>query len=355
MIKFLVGLLLLTSVSLWFSPSALGWGSEGHMVVSQMAYNHLTPTVKARCDTLIAVTLPNASASSSNFVTAAVWADDFKSQLGTAIWHYIDLPFSPDNTDISGFTPASFDVVQAINLCVSNLASAATTDTDKATALRYILHFVGDIQQPLHCSTEISAAHPGGDGGGNGFSLNGTYGNLHSLWDSGGGYVGVTLSRPLSTSGANTISNKVFECEALYPYSPTDGVQDPMDWAVEGLNLAETVCYVGITENSTPSSSYTNIAQATTKQRLAAGGHRLADLLNTIVATNSMPLVCSRPGNGTFNLLWSAVPGRNYRVQWKRQFTNATWLDLTNIIASSNRVVISDAVGLTQRFYRVSQ
>src|SRR5262245_19064353 len=130
-------------------PSALGWGSEGHMVVSQMAYNHLTPAVKARCDALIAVPLTNASSSSSNFITAAVWADDFKSQFGTAIWHYTDLPFSLDGTDPSGFTPASFYVVKAINLCVSNLASAATTETDKATALRYILHFVGDIQQPL--------------------------------------------------------------------------------------------------------------------------------------------------------------------------------------------------------------
>jgi len=325
------------------------------MVVSQMAYNHLTPAVKARCDALIAVPLTNASSSTSNFVTAAVWADDFKSQLGTAIWHYIDLPFSLDGTDTSGFVPASFDVVQAINLCVSNLASAATTETDKATALRYILHFVGDIQQPLHCSTAISAAHPNGDGGGNGFSLNGTYGNLHSLWDSGGGYVGVNLSRPLSTSGINTISNKVFECEAAYPYSPTNGVQDPMDWALEGQNLAETVCYVGITEGSTPSSTYTNTAQATTKQRLAAGGHRLADLLNTILTTNSMLLVCSRPGDGTFSLSWSAVPGLNYRVQWKPQFTNTTWVDLTNIIASSNTMVFSDAIGATQKFYRVSQ
>jgi S1/P1 Nuclease len=184
------------------------------MVISQMAYNYLTPAAKARCDALIAVPLTNASSSTSNFITAAVWADDFKSQLGTAIWHYIDLPFSLDGTDTSGFVPASFDVVQAINLCVSNLASTATTETDKATALRYILHFVGDIQQPLHCSTAISAAHPNGDAGGNGFSLNGTYGNLHSLWDSGGGYVAAGLSRPLSASGMNTLSNKVFESKS---------------------------------------------------------------------------------------------------------------------------------------------
>lgn len=336
--------------------SAFGWGSEGHMVIAQMAYNHLPPAVKARCDALIAVPLAYGGSSTSNFVTAAVWADDYKSQLGTAIWHYIDIPFSLDGTPTDGFVPADFDVVQAINLCTSNLASAVTLETDKATALRYLLHFVGDIHQPLHASTAISAAYPDGDAGGNDFNLTGTYGNLHSLWDSGGGYVGVTLPRPLNASSINTISNKVFECESLYPYvSNTGTVPDPMSWALEGWNLAQTVCYVGITQGTTPSSSYSNTAQATTKQRLAAGGHRLADLLITILTTNSMPLICSPPTNGQFSVSWSAVPGRNYRVQWKQKLSDANWLDLTNTIAGSNAVVFSDSTGTTQRFYRVAQ
>src|SRR6266550_4166824 len=95
----------LTVSFVWFASwlSAFGWGSEGHMVVAQTAYNHLTPSVKARCDALIAVPLDYSASSSSNFVTASVWADDFKSQLGTAIWHYIDIPFSLDGTSTSGF------------------------------------------------------------------------------------------------------------------------------------------------------------------------------------------------------------------------------------------------------------
>ena len=49
------------------------------MVVAQIAYNHLSPAVKTKCDALIAVSLPFASNASTNFVTAASWADDFKS------------------------------------------------------------------------------------------------------------------------------------------------------------------------------------------------------------------------------------------------------------------------------------
>ena len=128
------------------------------MVVSRMAYNHLNPNARATCDSLIAVSLPNASTGTSNFVTAAVWADDFKTQLGTATWHYIDLPFSLDGTPTNGFVLDSFDVVQAINLCVAILQNPNSSLANQATYLRYLLHFVGDIHQPLHASDAIYAS-----------------------------------------------------------------------------------------------------------------------------------------------------------------------------------------------------
>lgn len=79
--------------SICLSQTAWGWGQEGHMVVAEIAYNHLRPDVKAQCDALIAVNLGTYSSSAtSNFITAASWADDFKSQLGTGTSHYIDLP-----------------------------------------------------------------------------------------------------------------------------------------------------------------------------------------------------------------------------------------------------------------------
>src|ERR1039457_2898775 len=78
------------------------WGQEGHIVVAEIAYNHLSPAVKAKCDALIAVPLTYSSTASTNFITAASWADDFKSQLGTGTSHYIDLPLC-----ISGYLGAN--------------------------------------------------------------------------------------------------------------------------------------------------------------------------------------------------------------------------------------------------------
>src|SRR6185436_1833148 len=157
--------------------------------VAQIAYNHLDPAVKAKCNTLMAVPVIASDSGNSNFVTAAVWADDLKGITSSFNnWHYIDIPFSLDGTSTNGVGAASFDVVRAINLCVSNLASSATSVSNQALYLRFLLHFVGDIQQPLHCSTAVSAARLSGDAGGNSFSINGTWNNLHSLWDAGGGY-----------------------------------------------------------------------------------------------------------------------------------------------------------------------
>ena len=277
------------------------------MVVAEIAYNHLSPAVKAKCDALIAVPLTFASTASTNFVTAASWADDFKSQLGTGTSHYIDLPLCisgylgnncADGTSTNNAPPGVPNVVTALNQNIATLQNPSATLTDQATALRYVLHFVGDIQQPLHASNGISTSHPppSGDGGGNGFSLHGTWSELHALWDAGGGYLNDSgVSRPMQASGYAIISNKVADVEATYPYSPNIGtIPDPMTWATDSFYYAQTVAYAGITEGGTPTTSYLSTASATSKQRMAAGGHRLADLLMTIFATNAASFTASQ-------------------------------------------------------------
>ncbi len=328
------------------------------MVVAQIAYNHLSPEAKAACDSLIAVPLSYSSSGTSTFVTAAVWADDFKSSLGTGIWHYIDLPFSLDGTPTNGVGTAAFDVVQAINLNVATLQNPSATQSDKATNLRYLLHFVGDIEQPLHCSTAVFASRPSGDAGGNGFYINGNWSNLHSLWDSGGGFLTDSLSRPLSANSQNTLNNKVALIEADYPYDYSTNlgtIPDPMDWAQEGMNLAETVSYVGITQNTTPSSTYLNTAMATTEQRMAAGGHRLADLLNTIFAPNPIVLNILTSSDGYFSFSWNATSNSVYHVQWKQQLTDPAWNDLTDVPATGNSASFAELATQARRFYRVVQ
>ena len=333
------------------------WNAEGHMVTAQIAYNHLNPVAKARCDELIGITLTNSTPGTSNFVTAAVWADDFKTPLGTSAWHFIDLPFSLDGTSTSGVVAASFDVVQAINLCITNLQSATVAQSNKAVCLRYLLHFVGDVHQPLHASTAVSAAHPTGDAGGNSFPIDTTtWFNLHSLWDGGGGYLFDSVGRPLSVASQNAINNKVALIEADYPYDYTANVgtiPNPMVWAQEGFNLAKTVCYVGIVTNAPPTTTYLNTAKSTTEQRMAQGGHRLADLLNTLFQQIKVSSLART--NGNFSFAWTALSNSTYSVEWKTNLTDATWNNLTNITAKAGSLSFTDKVTDVRRFYRVSQ
>lgn len=341
----------------WLVPTVEAWNSEGHMVIAQMAYNHLTPTAKARCDALIAITLTNYSDGTSNFVTAASWADDFKTPLGTGSWHFIDIPFSLDGTSTSGVVAASFDVVRAINLCITNLQNPNLAQSNQAVYLRYLIHFVGDIQQPLHSSTAVSASHPTGDAGGNSFPIDTTtWFNLHSLWDGGGGYLFDSVGRPLSTSSKNTLNTKVASIEAGNPYNYTTNlgtIPNPMTWAQESFNLAKTICYTGIVTNAPPSTTYLNNATNLTAQRMALGGHRLADLLNTLFAPITMTSI--QPTNGNLSFSWSAVSNTTYKVQWKLLLTDPNWNDLTNITAATTNVTFKEKFNLSQRFYRVVQ
>ena len=283
--------LLLASLAV---PSTHAWNAEGHMVVAQIAYNHLNPDVKAKCDALIAVPVQYAGSGNSNFVTAACWADDIKSSTSAYnIWHYIDIPFG-DSAYTNNVGAASFDVVLAINQCIAVLQNPTASVSNQAMSLRFLLHFVGDIHQPLHCTTAVSSAHPTGDAGGNGFSLLGNWSNLHSLWDAGGGYLTDSVGRPLSAAGRNTLSNKVAEVEAAYPFVGNPGtIPDPEMWAEEGWQNAQDVCYTGITDGSTPTTEYLDTAMAATSEWLALAGKRLADLLNTLT-----PLPGQFAGNG---------------------------------------------------------
>ena len=342
---------------LTFERSLLAWNAEGHMVVAQIAYNHLNPTAKAKCDALIAVSVQYAGITNNTFVTAACWADDLKSSTSAfSNWHYIDIPFSLDGTSTNGVSASSFDVVRAINLCITNLQSVTASTSNQAVSLRFLLHFVGDIQQPLHCSTAVSAAHLTGDNGGNSFTLDSPWFNLHSLWDGGGGYLFDSVSRPLSGSAQNTLNAKVAQIEANYPYNYTTNlgtIANPMTWAQEGFNLAKTNCYVGITNSTTPTTSYTNTAQATTEQRMAQGGHRLADLLNTLFSPITLGSITRT--NGNFRFSFNTVSNTTYKVQWKLQLSDPAWNDLTILTGTNNSISFTDAITQTQRFYRIVQ
>ena len=283
---------------------SLGWGAGGHMIVAKVAFDRLNPHAKAEVAKLLAIQitrpglspkskalLASTTAKSKDFVNAAHWPDDLRPLPEFDCFkelHFVDTPFSDDGTALPSLPVP--DIINALKDAVDTLKTS-TDDNARAQALRFLIHFVGDIHQPLHSATRVSKANPEGDRGGNLISIsinaNGTVKktNLHSFWDGGLGTFpagGPNFSPPSLSSVAAAAAKVV---AANPDTDPGLNLNDPtsfQSWAEESLTLAKDVAYKGIINGSTPSASYrTNGAQVAAK-RVAWGGYRLAALLNSI-------------------------------------------------------------------------
>jgi len=144
------------------------------------------------------------------FVEAATFADDIK--YGSGNWqseqHYVDTPFLDQGGSMEDFTSAfnQYNITETINSIVQWISAADDGDQvysssyvytylmalyptnenlAKSYALRLMIHYMGDVHQPLHCEDRFNAANPAGDLGGNTFTLPNHYSadNLHSVWD----------------------------------------------------------------------------------------------------------------------------------------------------------------------------
>src|SRR5882672_4561663 len=143
---------------------SLGWGAGGHMMVAQIAFGRLNPRAKAQAKMLLAIPIDPAAVSkkSTDFVNAAHWADDLRpfSEFDSfKPLHFIDTPFSTDGTTLPTDLPEPDNIVKALEDNV-NILKTSTDKNAQAQALRFIIHFVGDIHQPLHCATRVSSSNP---------------------------------------------------------------------------------------------------------------------------------------------------------------------------------------------------
>ena len=107
-----------------------------------------------------------------------------------ANWHFINTPYV-EGPVVAPIQPpgTEYNVVWAIEQARNVLSNPDSSTLDKARQLRFLLHFVGDIHQPLHTASLYSAQFPDGDRGGNNFIVNGgNVSNLHEFYDSGAGH-----------------------------------------------------------------------------------------------------------------------------------------------------------------------
>jgi hypothetical protein len=257
------------------------------MVIAAIAYQHLTNKARTEANRLLQI---GGTDRTRDFYSAACWADDIRRERReTGPWHYIDLHFRTDGKSVTN-KPDAENAVWAIEKFRAILADKTQPDADRADALRFLLHFVGDIHQPLHAVSWDSDQLPQGDAGGNKFPIlppplasdDRPPHNLHALWDLGCGLFPSTGRdfRPLQSSGRQEIDAIRDKIERDHPFNK-GFISDmkPMDWAQSGLRASKEVVYT-LPMNSIPSPSYLQKGRERSELRAAEAGYRLAELLN---------------------------------------------------------------------------
>jgi hypothetical protein len=231
--------------------SAFGWGCEGHQIIALIARAHLTPATSSAVDQLLRDNPIDPSLSRSCkdrpddlMADSATWADDERNvDKTTESWHFIDIPLAvhPDpgqEPDLMKWCPAQADgkpgcIVSAISQEWAILRDGHQPAPARAQALRYVIHFLGDMAQPLHASDNH-------DRGGNCTSIKFFTGekprNLHGIWDS------QLIDRDLA---ADKMTRSQYTAKIDESFSGESKI-DIEGWVWESHKLAYTVTYADL-------------------------------------------------------------------------------------------------------------
>lgn len=266
-------------LALAISPAALAWSALGHRLVGELAERHLTPAAEAQVKLLLA------GEPEPTLAGVANWADQLRDNnpgefKRTSRWHYINTPPGTCAYVPARDCPDGNCVVGAIQTQRAILADRSQPLAARRDALKFLVHFVGDVHQPMHANNHT-------DKGGNDFQIslrtalepeayarklyvNGVMGtNLHAIWDY---YI-------LGSKGLDT-QQYAGRLDALpWPPLPTSPVSGPDAWAGESCRLIQARHLYP--DGHSLDGSYLDAMRPLAEQRIRQAAYRLALLLDT--------------------------------------------------------------------------
>ncbi|KAI5253155.1 nuclease s1 [Aureobasidium subglaciale] len=268
-------------------PVANAWGSLGHETVAFIAQDRIAAHTVAWAQSVLSNT------STSYLAGIATWADTYRyTAAGTfsAPFHFIDAEDSPPSScsvDYDRDCGAKGCVVSAIANYTQRVVSTTLSDTEVNHALRFLVHLIGDIHQPLHDEAlEV---------GGNDIDVTfaGASTNLHHIWDTEipekfvGGYAlsdAKTWAKTLNTA----VQSGIYASQAVSwtkGIDVTDPVTTTLGWASEAnAYVCSTVIPKGqaAVEDVDLSGAYYNSAISVVELQIARAGVRLAAYLDAV-------------------------------------------------------------------------
>jgi len=252
----------LLSLVLGISVCLISWGVTGHRTIGEIAERHLTPQAKAAVKGLLG---------HQSLADVSTWADEIRSDHPeTAPLHFINVPsglsFADFKTQVE--TAAGGNVYKGILSAEHTLKDNEASHMQKVEALKFLVHFVGDMHQPMH----VSHAE---DKGGNSIQVTfeGNDTNLHSLWDSG-----------LLEKQGLSYDKLADEFDHATSAQITKWQSDPVIiWAWESYQVS-SILYTEVEASETKSfdKDYYDAHIPVVQSRIEKAGIRLAGLLNAI-------------------------------------------------------------------------
>ncbi len=234
------------------------WGKTGHRATGEIAQKYLSKKAQREIDKLL---------KGQSLAFVANYGDDIKSDnayRSYSTWHYVNFPF--DRTYESHPKSEKGDLVQGIFTCIEMLKSDTSTEAEKIFHLKMLVHFIGDLHQPLH----VGLAE---DRGGNKHQVRwfkkGT--NLHTVWDT-------TMIEDYNMSYTELAANTAKLSKPQLVELQKGSVED---WMYDSRNLCKQV-YENTEIGAKLGYRYMYDYMDVVRSQLQKGGIRLAVLLNDI-------------------------------------------------------------------------
>ncbi|TRZ41782.1 S1/P1 nuclease [Robertkochia solimangrovi] len=234
------------------------WGKTGHRTTAEVAARYLDRSAQREVERILG---------GASLALVSNFGDDIKSDPEMrkySPWHYVNMDAGSNYGDVPPVKEG--DIVQAIEKCISVLKDKNATDKDKAFYLKLLVHFMGDLHQPLHVGRA-------GDKGGNDIQVRwfSDGSNLHRVWDSemidfyGMSYT--ELSNNLPVIGKEE-TKRIAQGSLL-------------DWVAESQQIADKV-YDSASSGDKLGYAYMYDYFDVVRSQLLKGGIRLAEVLNDI-------------------------------------------------------------------------
>jgi hypothetical protein len=278
--------LCLALITAFLSGHVFAWNAVAHGVIATIAYENCNERTQQSIDHLVKVFSKEYPAM-TQVADMAAWPDALHKQKIESFshWHYIDVPLRGDGTAIKKRIDTD-NAIWAINTLLPIIQNPHANKYERARALAFLIHIIGDMHQPLHTVSRVTADYPEGDLGGNLYPIIDPVSHkkvsLHQYWDSGLGVFSVSsASRLMQADRVKYLSVDIMTRYPREHYGAKISDTNPWHWANEGFFLSKTVAY-SVHEKRTPIPAYVEAGRTISEQQVALAGYRLANVLNAL-------------------------------------------------------------------------